>query len=87
METDIIIHETIRGLLLIMYLSAPVMISVTLIGLLIGLFQALTSIQEQTLPQSFKFFVAIIAIVSSSGWAGAELAQYTQNIFILIARM
>ncbi len=87
MGSDIIIHETIRGLLLILYLSAPVMIAVTLIGLIIGLFQALTSIQEQTLPQSFKFFVAIIAIVLSSGWAGAELAQYTKNIFVLITQM
>lgn len=87
MNSEFLVNETYRALMLILYVSAPVMIAVTLVGLIVGLFQALTSIQEQTLPQSFKFFTAIIAILLSASWAGAQLAQYTQNIFNIIPRL
>jgi type III secretion protein S len=76
-----------KALLLMLYISAPVLIAVTVVGLLIGLFQALTSIQEQTLPHSFKFFAAVVVIALSSTWAGEELGQYFQHIFFLISKM
>lgn len=87
MGSELVVDETYRALMLILYVSAPIMISVTLVGLLVGLFQALTSIQEQTLPQSFKFVTAIITIAIFAGWAGSQILQYNQNIFHLIPRL
>jgi len=87
MDASLLTHETYKGLLLTLYISAPVLITVTSIGLLISLFQALTSIQEQTLPHSFKFFSAIIAILLTATWAGEQLYAYTNNIFDLIPQL
>lgn len=87
MNSEFLVNETYNALMLILYISAPVMITVTIVGLIVGLFQALTSIQEQTLPQSFKFFAAIIAIIFSASWGGSQLSQYSINIFSLISRM
>ena len=87
MDASLLTHETFKGLLLTLYISAPVLITVTSVGLLISLFQALTSIQEQTLPHSFKFFAAILVIILSATWAGEQLYLYVNNIFDLIPRL
>jgi len=87
MDASLLTHETYKALLLTLYISAPILIAVTAVGLIISLFQALTSIQEQTLPHSFKFFSAIVVILLSATWAGEELHLYFQNIFKLIPQL
>ena len=51
------------ALIVILKTSAPIMLAGLLIGLLIALFQALTTIQEMTLTFVPKIIVIFIAIV------------------------
>ncbi len=74
-------HYTIQAMQLVLYLSMPTIIITTLVGLLVGLFQALTSIQEQTLPHGFKLIAAVFAIVATVRWMGPELISFTQTLF------
>ncbi|WP_028488386.1 type III secretion system export apparatus subunit SctS [Thiothrix lacustris] len=83
-ETDIL-HHTSLAMQLILYLSLPAIIAATVVGLLIGLLQALTSIQEQTLPHGFKLVVTMIALAATVRWLGPELLTFTQNSFDQIA--
>jgi type III secretion protein S len=83
-ETDII-HNTSLAMELILYLSLPAIISATVVGLLIGLLQALTSIQEQTLPHGFKLVVTMVALAVTVRWLGPELLTFTENAFDQIA--
>ncbi|SEA86097.1 MAG: type III secretion system export apparatus subunit SctS [Candidatus Thiothrix putei] len=83
-ETDII-HKTSLAMELILYLSLPAIIAATVVGLLIGLLQALTSIQEQTLPHGFKLVVTMLALVATVRWLGPDLLTFTENAFDQIA--
>ncbi|RBI84624.1 flagellar biosynthetic protein FliQ [Rhodosalinus halophilus] len=60
MQSDAIFFDTLRqGLWIAVIISAPVLTAALLAGVTIGLFQALTSIQEMTLT----FVPKLVAIV------------------------
>ncbi len=49
-------------------IGSPVLIAGTAVGLLIGLFQALTQIQEQTIAIVLKIVVMVLAIAFLMPW-------------------
>lgn len=65
-------------------IAAPVLLTSMLIGLIISIFQAVTSIQDQTLT----FVPKIVAILTMIGLFGAwmmnSMANFTTNLFGLI---
>ncbi|MFP4490478.1 MAG: flagellar biosynthesis protein FliQ [Spirochaetaceae bacterium] len=75
------------GVLQILILSGPVLIIGVSVGLIISIFQATTSIQEQTLT----FVPKIIAILGTVGifgpWMLAMMQQYTRNLISMISQM
>lgn len=87
MNENSLIHFTAQAMQLVLYLSLPAIIAATITGLLIGLFQALTSIQEQTLPHGFKLVAVIFALALTLSWFGPELYAYTIQIFDQVARI
>ena len=50
-------------------------------GLLIGIFQAATSIQEMTLSFIPKLAVMVLALVIFGGWQIAVMVDFFQRIF------
>ena len=85
MDENSFLFFTAQAMKLVLYLSMPAIVVATLVGLIIGLFQALTSIQEQTLPHGFKLVAVMIAIGVTVRWLGPELYNYTISIFDQIA--
>lgn len=79
-ETEIV-HYTAQAMQLVLYLSMPAILAATIVGLIIGLLQALTSIQEQTLPHGVKLIAIMFAIAATVRWMGPELFTFTQNAF------
>ncbi len=75
------------GVLQILIIAGPVLIIGVSVGLIISIFQATTSIQEQTLT----FVPKIIAILGSVGifgpWMLAMMQQYTRNLIAMISQM
>ncbi len=57
------------------------LLAATLIGFGIGLFQAATQLQEQTLPQSMKMFVVSLILIVFGGSLSAPLFATTQSLF------
>ena len=68
-------------------LSAPLLIAGTVVGLLIGLAQALTQIQDQTI----SFVPKIVAMVAVLGvclpWMLQRMADYSTELINNIPRM
>jgi type III secretion protein S len=83
-EADILFHAS-QALVLVLVLSLPVILAATLVGLVVGLFQALTQIQEQTLPFGFKLVAVIVTILLTARWFGTELQTFTLNVFNLLS--
>ncbi|MBC3804999.1 flagellar biosynthesis protein FliQ [Acetobacterium fimetarium] len=65
--------------------SAPILILTMLIGLIIAIIQAATSINEQTMTFVPKLAVVAVALVLCGGWMLQQLMDFTMRIFELIA--
>lgn len=81
MGHEFITHQASQALQLVLYISLPILIVATLVGLVVSLLQALTSIQEQTLPHAFKLIAIIFAISITVRWLGPELYEFAVNLF------
>ena len=79
-EAEIISHAA-RALLLVLVLSLPPILVAAVVGVLVGLVQALTQIQEQTISFAFKLAAIILVIFMIMGWIGSELLGYAADSF------
>lgn len=83
-ESDII--EISQGALWVVLLTAgPIMGAGLLIGLIIALFQALTTIQEMTLTFVPKIIVIFVAIVVFLPFMMTTVLEYSITLFDRIA--
>jgi type III secretion protein S len=73
-----------QGLWLAVILSSPPLIMATLFGVIISLVQAVTQIQDQTLPYVVKLMAVSITLVVTGRWLGSELLQLTNLAFQMI---
>ncbi|MDR3275983.1 MAG: flagellar biosynthesis protein FliQ [Treponema sp.] len=71
----------------VLTLAGPMLVSALVVGLLIAILQATTSIQEQTMTFVPKF-VAILAVLALlGGWMFTSLGEFTISIFTKIPEM
>jgi flagellar biosynthesis protein FliQ len=75
------------GIFEILILSAPVLLIAMVVGLVVSIFQATTSIQEQTLTFVPKIAAIFIVLALLGGWMFGSLAQYTRDLFAMIPQM
>ena len=75
------------GVFEIFILAAPVLGAALLVGLVIAIFQATTSIQEQTLTFLPKVLTILAMLALLGGWMFTHLRNYTVSLFNLIPLM
>jgi flagellar biosynthetic protein FliQ len=81
MTVDVLI-ETVREMLWVTALLAMPVLGVALVvGLVIGLVQAITSIQEQTLSFVPKLLAMALVFVLLGSWMTRVLVGYTTDLF------
>lgn len=73
------------GVFQILILVAPILGAALIIGLVVAIFQATTSIQEQTLTFAPKFFVILAVLALLGGWMFTSMREYTIELFRMIA--
>lgn len=73
------------ALILTLQLSMPVVIVATVVGLLVGLFQALTQIQDQTLPHAVKLAAVAVTIIVLGAGLSQRLVVFAIDVFGRIA--
>ena len=74
-------QDVLNAMTLILIMSLPVVGAATVVGLLIGLLQALTQIQDQTLPQGLKLAAAVIVIIALGGAMSERLLSFAIHVF------
>lgn len=84
MDADVIIDLSQQALYIITMLAAPMLLSALAIGLLVGMFQAVTSINEQTLSFIPKLLILVVAIMLAGPWMLNLLINYTRNLYLSI---
>jgi type III secretion protein S len=73
-----------QGLWLAVILSAPPLIVATLCGVVVSLIQAVTQIQDQTLPYVVKLLAVAVTLAVLGRWFGNELIQLFNLAFTLL---
>ncbi len=76
-----------QAIVLIAELSGPILIGTLVVGLVISLFQAVTSIQEFTLTFLPKLLVVALILALSGHWMITEITDYTTQLFSLIPKL
>jgi flagellar biosynthesis protein FliQ len=84
LDETYIISITGQCLHLILLLSAPMLLAALTVGLSISIFQATTSIQEQTLSFVPKIVAAFAAIMIFGPWIANMISAFAIQIFTSI---
>lgn len=70
-----------QALMIVIYVSAPMLGLSLIVGLAVSIFQATTQIQEQTLAFIPKILAVIVAIAVFGHWMLTMLTEYTTNLY------
>lgn len=81
MSVDTAVEIMRNGLFLVLKLAAPPLIVSLLIGLLVSVFQTVTSIQEQTLTFVPKVVGIFVTLMFVGNWMLNEMATFAQNMW------
>lgn len=81
MTPDDVISIGHEALLLTAMLAAPLLLSALAVGLLIGVFQAATQIQEMTLSFIPKLIVMVIALFWAGNWMLQMMMEFSTRLF------
>jgi len=71
-----------QTLYLIALIAAPMLLSALAIGLVVGMFQAATSINEQTLSFIPKLVVLLLSILVAGPWMLNLLLSFTRRLYL-----
>ena len=84
MTPDKVIDISQQVLYVIALLAAPMLLSALVIGLVIGMFQAATSINEQTLSFIPKLMILLLSILIAGPWMLDLLIGFTRRLYLNI---
>ena len=69
------------ALYMVIKMSLPILLTSMIIGLVISIFQTVTSIQEQTLTFVPKVLVTFITIILLGNWMGTRITDYMTKLW------
>jgi flagellar biosynthetic protein FliQ len=75
------------GIMQVLFLASPLLISALVVGLVVAILQATTSIQEQTLTFVPKVIIILLVLAFLGGWMFSSLGDYTVRLFQMIPDM
>ncbi len=81
MTIDEVVAIANQALYTIILVSAPVLVISMVVGLIISIFQTVTSIQEQTLTFVPKVLAIFLTIMLTGHWMLTEMANLMKNLW------
>lgn len=73
-----------QALIIVLKISAPVLGAGIVIGLVISVFQSVTSIQEQTLALVPKIIIMVVVTIVLLPWIFQMVANFSTEMFTLV---
>lgn len=81
MTIDNVIQIASRALYLIIKVSLPVLLVSLIVGLVISIFQTVTSIQEQTLTFVPKIICVFVSLILLGNWMLTEMVDFMVELW------
>ena len=80
MDAQQVFNTGQQGLYILLLVSAPMLLAVLLIGLIVSIFQAATQIHEATLSFVPKIITAVAVLAVAGPWMLSSLVDYLQRM-------
>lgn len=87
MDTAYAVYILRSGILQVLMMAAPILGIGMGVGLIVAIFQATTSIQDQTLSFIPKIAAILLSVVLFGPWMVQTLVRFTQGLFDQIPNM
>jgi flagellar biosynthesis protein FliQ len=84
MNQDTVINIATQAMMLSLKIAGPILLLGLIIGLLVSIFQAVTSIQEQSLSFIPKIIGVAVLIVVLGPWMLNQMVSYAENLYLSI---
>lgn len=81
MTIDVVIEIASKALYLILKVSLPILLVSLIVGLIISIFQTVTSIQEQTLTFVPKIVCVFLALILLGNWMLTEMVDFIVELW------
>lgn len=81
MTNDALLSQLQSMLGLVLYMSLPPLLSAMVVGLAVGLLQAVTQVQDQSLPMTFKLLTVILVLVLGGSLLVVPLVRQATLLF------
>ncbi len=80
MDSQQVFNVGQQGLYMLLMVSAPVLLTVLVVGLIVSIFQAATQIHEATLSFVPKIIAAVAVLAVAGPWMITTLIEYLQRM-------
>lgn len=87
MTPELVVQLARRTFEVTLLLAAPLLLASLVIGLIISVFQAVTSINEATLAFAPKIVAVMVAMIIFFPWMMSYMGDFTREIYSFIALM
>ena len=84
MDSQQAFHLGQQGLYMMLLVSAPILLAVLVVGLVVSVFQAATQINEATLSFVPKVVAAVAVLAIAGPWMLTMLVEYIQRTLLAI---
>ncbi len=68
----------------LMFVLAPLLLSMLAIGLVVSVFQAVTQINEATLVFVPKIVVTFVVLIVAGPWMASQMFQFTSQVLTML---
>ncbi len=80
MTPDTVISLGQGALTITVMVAAPILLSALAVGLLVGMFQAATQVNEMTLSFIPKLLAVVVVLFASGPWILSTMVDYTRRL-------
>ncbi len=87
MTPESVIHFGQQALYIAMLVGAPLLLTALAVGLVVGMFQAATQINEMTLSFIPKLLAMALVLVIAGPWMLRTLVDFTRNLIMNLPDM
>ncbi len=82
--TDVVLRAVREGLILVLLVSAPPLLASLIVGLVVGVLQAATQIQDPAVAYVPKLVAVLLVLLVSGPLLGAQVVRFAQALLLAI---
>ncbi len=87
MQPEVFVEILSNALFLVIKLVAAIIVPGLLVGLMVAIFQAATSINEQTLSFLPRLIITLLALIIGAHWLTQELMDFFKGLVDMIPQV